>query len=978
MAQEEMGSIRGIVIDEDFESPIGMAKIEIAELAKIVNTQDQGNFVFMSVAPGTYTLVFSKLGYVRRVRANVVVTPGKLTDIRVSLAGEYTDLEEFVVQDIINLSGGSEAGLLQLRFNAPALLDSISSDLMNRAGASDAAGALRLVAGASVSEENAAVIRGLPDRYVSSQMNGVRLPSSDDKKRAIQLDQFPAAVIESIQVSKTFTPDQQGDASGGAVNIRLKSIPEQPFFMKLYSQWSVNSQVGFRDDFKSYAGGGLSFWGKDDGGRDQQTSRLGDSWLGAVGVKDVDSPIDYKWQANLGGSIDVNDSIKIGGFAGVFYERDSSFDDKAKDNNLWVESAGAPLTPRAFQGAVQDGDFKTGLFDITKASRQIQWGFLGSLGVEISEKHKINLTYLFSRTTDDTAILAEDTRGKQTFFPGYDPNDPSTPGHSERDAAPYLRLETLEYVERETDTLQLHGEHTIPIGDFEVADFLSIKEPIFDWTVALSTASRLEPDKRQFGSVWYPQREPIPGFVIPAEHRQFKPAANFTLGNLQRIYRKIEELSTQYAVNLKVPFTQWNKEEGFLKLGYFSDSLERKYRQDSFSNFSDPNQSFQGPFNQFWSAQFPAQNHPITASDFDVDYDGTQDIRASYFMLSLPITKEFKLIGGVRFESTKLGITNSPDADATWFPPGSLAPTALDIGDSAADVDFEREDILPSIAFEYSPIDTVTFRGSFNKTIARQTFRELSPILQQEFLGGPIFLGNPNLGMSTVKNYDLRLDYRPYEGGLISFSWFRKDLIDPIEFVQRVGLFNFTTAVNYPEGRLTGVELETRHELGQLWDRLEGLSIGANATFIKSRVSLPQDEIDAFADPSLGFDIRSRDMTNAPEYLFNIYLTYDKPDWGSKFALFYTVQGDTLVVGAGANDGNFIPDIYQTRFGTLNFSYSQEIVEGLTFKFEAKNLTNEKRRTVYRSDFVLGGDAVETSGTRGIEFTFTLSGIISF
>jgi hypothetical protein len=85
-------------------------------------------------------------------------------------------------------------------------MDSIGSDLMSRAGASDAAAALRLVAGASVQDGKYAVIRGLPDRYVSSQMNRVRLPTADENKRAVELDQFPAAAIESIQVSKTFTP----------------------------------------------------------------------------------------------------------------------------------------------------------------------------------------------------------------------------------------------------------------------------------------------------------------------------------------------------------------------------------------------------------------------------------------------------------------------------------------------------------------------------------------------------------------------------------------------------------------------------------------------------------------------------------------------------------------------------------------------------------------------------------------------------
>ena len=56
-----------------------------------------------------------------------------------ALAGDFTDMEEFVVQDVLQLGTGSEASLLQLRFDSPALMDSVGSDFMNRAGASDAA-----------------------------------------------------------------------------------------------------------------------------------------------------------------------------------------------------------------------------------------------------------------------------------------------------------------------------------------------------------------------------------------------------------------------------------------------------------------------------------------------------------------------------------------------------------------------------------------------------------------------------------------------------------------------------------------------------------------------------------------------------------------------------------------------------------------------------------------------------------------------
>src|SRR5262249_24262766 len=152
--------------------------------------------VFAQVPPGKYTLVFAKEGFVSKVEPDVVVEPGKLVYLDVTLAGDFSDLEEMQVQDLAGLDTGTELGLLQLRQHSASFLDSISSDLMSRANAGDAAVGLKLVAGASLANGKTAVIRGLPDRYVSSQLNRVRVPSTDEDKRAVELDQFPTSVID--------------------------------------------------------------------------------------------------------------------------------------------------------------------------------------------------------------------------------------------------------------------------------------------------------------------------------------------------------------------------------------------------------------------------------------------------------------------------------------------------------------------------------------------------------------------------------------------------------------------------------------------------------------------------------------------------------------------------------------------------------------------------------------------------------------
>jgi TonB-dependent receptor len=535
------------------------------------------------------------------------------------------------------------------------------------------------------------------------------------------------------------------------------------------------------------------------------------------------------------------------------------------------------------------------------------------------------------------------------------------------DAAPYLRNETLEYTERTTQTFQLSGRHTLPDPELEMKNVITLLPPEIDWVVSHSSAAMDQPDKRLFGTMWRPFVPSAAGRV--PTHFPLKPAAQFTLGNLQRIWKEITEKSDQYTLNLKFPFEQWTESEGYFKVGIFNDKVHREYNQDSFSNFSDTGARYQGPFEDLWSTVFPSEDHAITAADIDVDYDGEQKITAWYYMADVPLTSFFNIIGGARFERTELGIVNFPELDVKWIPPG--ATTSQDMNPGDGDVTFRQSDVLPSIGFAFTPIEKVKLRGSYSETVARQTFKELTPIQQQEYLGADVFIGNPALKMSALKNYDLRLDYTPYDGGLISFSYFYKDITDPIEYVQRVVGFTFTTPVNYPEGKLSGYEIELRQRMEHFWDKLAGLSLGANATFIDSEVTLPDEEAAQFNQPSIMAPMKKRDMTNAPEHLYNLYLTYDLERFGTQFGLFYTVRGDTLVAGAGQK-GKFIPNIYETEFGTLNFSLSQKLGETWKVKFQAKNLTDPKIQTVYRSEYI-GGDVTKTSYQKGMEFSISAS-----
>ncbi|MHC4261958.1 MAG: TonB-dependent receptor [Planctomycetota bacterium] len=969
--------MRGLVIDDDFEQPLALASVAILETGQEGMTTDRGTYLITEVPPGSYTVVFRKPGFEQRLRADVIVNPGQVTELDVRLRGEFTDLEEFVVEDVLGGGAGSEAALIQLRFDSPQLLDSISSELLSRAGASDAAAALNLVSGATVQDGRFAVIRGLPNRFVSSQLNGIRLPTTVDDQRAVELDQFPSTVIESIQVSKTFTPNQQGDATGGAVDVRLKTIPESTIRnLSVSTGFNTNSDWLFDDgDIRGYEGGGVGAFGIGEG-NDPQTA--GQPWTGAVGTRPEDAPVEYKLSGSFGGKRALNDGWVAGGLLTLFYERNVS-QWSGTDDRWERPTPSKPFQPEGIQGETPGGnadDFTTSLFDVEQGTQEVQWGGLAAVGIE-NDLNELSLTYLYSRSTQSQARLATDTRGKEYYFPGHDPTDPDSPGGEEDDklsAAPYLRSESIEYTERDVQSLQFAGEHTLDVRETDLGSVV-FKQPRVDWLMAFSRATLDQPDRRQFAATWQPFEFFSPGIWTP-----LAPAANANLGNLNRIFRKTDEDSVQGMVNLEIPFERTGGLEGAVRTGIFADRLDRDSRQDTFSNattigISNPGFGFDEP----WSIDFPGQSqvgglgYDIEAALTDIDYKGTIDITSYYTMLEVPVTDPLDLVFGVRYETTDIGIVNDPEEEVFWVPPGPNPNlTSLEDSDpSEYNAATSEQNLLPSLGFDYELNDRWTLRGAFSQTIARQTFQELTPIFAQEFLGGPIFIGNPNLRQSEIDNFDLRLDFEPYDGGLFSVSAFYKDIKNPIEYVQRVVAFSYTTPVNYPKGELTGVEFELRQDLSQFSKDLSGFRVGGNLTILQGQVDFPEVDIAGLANQ--GLPRTSRDLTEAPEYLVNAFLTYDLERSGTQAALFYTVKGDALVAGSTTDIGAYVPDVYAREYDTLNFTLRQRIADGVNLSFSAKNLTNPVIREVYRDEQLGVDDVTRRSRQNGIDFALGLS-----
>ena len=160
---------------------------------------------------------------------SLAVAAGLFAQSGVALAQSEEEAIEEVVATGTRLKGTATA-VMEERKNQAFVADIMGAEQISRTGDGDAASALRRVTGLTLVDGKFIYVRGLGERYSSTQLNGASVPSPDPTRNVIPLDLFPSGIIESLSVQKAFSPSMPASFGGGNVNVRLKSIPSQYIF----------------------------------------------------------------------------------------------------------------------------------------------------------------------------------------------------------------------------------------------------------------------------------------------------------------------------------------------------------------------------------------------------------------------------------------------------------------------------------------------------------------------------------------------------------------------------------------------------------------------------------------------------------------------------------------------------------------------------------------------------------------------------
>lgn len=204
----------------------------------VVVTDSDGAFRIAGLRPGSY-VVDAVLDGFQPVSRRVTLVTGQSLDVAFTVVPAFSESVEVVAA----AERTGEVAILDSRRESAVVSDSISAEEISKTPDSSAASVVERLTGVTVLGDKYVFIRGLGERYSGTTVNGATIPTTETDKRVVPLDLFPAKLLESVNVLKTYTPDKPGDFGSGVVEMTTTQFPSSGVF-KLTLGTGQNSATG--------------------------------------------------------------------------------------------------------------------------------------------------------------------------------------------------------------------------------------------------------------------------------------------------------------------------------------------------------------------------------------------------------------------------------------------------------------------------------------------------------------------------------------------------------------------------------------------------------------------------------------------------------------------------------------------------------------------------------------------------------------
>lgn len=931
------GTLRGKITDGETGEDLGGAVVRVMQGENTVNgalADLEGNYD-MKLPAGTYQVTISYITFITDT-LQVTLADGEVVFNETVMLSEASSVE-VVIEGKRN--EGSNVAFISKKRNAVQAVDGVSIDLIKRTGDADVASAMQRIVGVTVEDGKYVYVRGLGDRYSKTLLNGAEIPGLDPNRNTVQMDIFPSNLVDNILTIKTFTPDLPGSFSGGLVQVNTKDFPDK-FQANFSASLGFNTQSSLINNFASYETGKLDFLGFDDGTRQlpQTIQNFEGGFIPNVRFIDADvsnqvdeatksfetgmAPtfnnstfLNQNYQFSIGNQYVTSEKGRLGFIASLTYRNTYKYYDGENDGRIanWSNPGNA-------SSLLAERDLST-----TVGEHNVLWGGLAKLSYKLP-KSKFGLMYMHNQGGNDQTRYANG---------GLFSDDPNL----------VFEARSMRYQQRSLDIVQLDGKHTFGSTDENPQGKLKV-----DWITSFASAAVNTPDLRFFNN----------DYVQNGEVRNYDIQLNLYPAPF-RFYRDMNEYQVDSRLNIEKPF-MFNGRKASIKFGGANTLKFRQFNETRYqyifgsetpAYFGDPTAFFaQENLGILERTLLPSGN---TRNDFGLylqdaterrnQYDASQWVAAGYLMAVLPLTDQLKAIAGARFETTQI-ITESAVGNDT----------------------LSTNDPLPALSLIYAVNEKMNLRAAYFRTLARPSFREFAPFSNVDYVRNVTETGNPDLERSLIDNFDLRWEFFPSPGELISVSAYYKNFTNPIEYVQVVtaSAIEFTWA-NVPNATVLGAEFELRKDLSFISEKLKNFQIGGNVSVLQSSVDqLPEIVSAGLAVDSL-YD-QDRPLQGQSPLTTNVELAYVNPIKGWTASLSYSRFAERIAIASVRT-----PNIYEQPRPLLNFSVQKRFSDKLSVRLRANNLLNPNYKKVqhYRGmDYVFENYRIGQTFSMSVNYQF--------
>ncbi len=832
-------TLDGIVKDHKTGEPLIGTVIRVKELPSVSTTTGlDGTFTLRELPDrGRYTLVVSYMAYKTREMVVDVAKDydkgsekGKDGQLIIALDEDLQQLGEVVVTG--RREYRSDRSAVETVKNAASVLNVMSQQSIQLSPDVNVASVLQRVSGVTMEhdasgEASYAILRGMDKRYTYTLVNGVKIPSPDDKNRYVPLNIFPSDLMDRLVVSKSLTADMEGDAAGGVVDMVMKDAPAR-------FQLQANAAVGMSDYFWS-------------GARDYLTTNRSDythrSPYEAFGS-------DYKASASdfRNGPVQLKSHATpapnfIGGL---------SVGDRFWNNRIGVMLAGS--VQNTFRGTERT-------YNSVKMALGEQAMYISTLNHRYYSVHdftaglhaKLDLSFSNHKLEWYNMYVRTNSKGVR-YNNGVNTEYISADSYTQDD-----ELRSISSTQSIFAT-NLKGTHRL-------TDRFTV-----DWSGVFSQARAEDPDRtyvtltntvdRSAGA----EGDAVSGDIWSQEKNILKTLPK----SAERRFQHNKDTDWAGYINLAYDTRFGDKLDALWKAGAQYRRKERSNRYYSYVfNPADISQQLDGNgYEQFANVDWVCKTPYSQASQ--LNYDSKEHIGGVYAMATLSSALG-ELNVGLRAEHTNQIYT--------------MLQHFRNMGQVGEQ---SYWDYLPSASVKWTPTKKMNVRFSYYRSINRPGFYEIVPyqIQGEEYQEK----GNPELKRARIDNIDLRWEWFPSSTEQILAGVFYKYLKNPIEqvFVTSDGKIGAGTDAYYMPANL-GNAKNMGFEIDVI-KYIRHFGVKANYTYTHSEITTSKRQYkEGSAEYKTGVT-QTRPLVNQAPHTANLSLLYKDTEhgWNAQLAASFT------------------------------------------------------------------------------------------